>query len=80
LFEEYWAFKIGDSLSGGSWVPLFNGDEYKPTCLRQWFINNIAETYELVEFPQEITLEAFSNESSCRFESSIRQDAVVVNP
>lgn len=80
LFEEYWAFKIGDSLSGSSWVPLVNGDEYKPTCLRQWFFNNIAETYELVEFPQEITLEAISNETSCHYESSIRQDAVVENP
>lgn len=80
LFEEYWAYKIGDSLSGGSWVPLVNGDEYKPTCLRQWFFNNIATTYDVVEYPQEITLEAIRDETSCRYESTIRQDAIVANP
>lgn len=80
LFEEYWAFKIGDSLSGSSWVPLVAGDEYKPTCLRSWFFNNIAETYELAEFPQEFPLQAISNETSCHYESAIRQDAIVVHP
>lgn len=80
LYEEYWAFKIGDSLSNGSWTPLVEGDEFKPVCLKQWFFNNIATTYDLVEYPQEVVLKAISNDTSCHYASTIRQDAIVANP
>jgi hypothetical protein len=37
LYEEYWAYKIGGTISQASWADFEGYDPLQATCLKQWF-------------------------------------------
>jgi len=81
LFEEYWAFKVGSAISGESWGPLVEGDEYKPVCLHKWFgSKGFVASYEMPEYPQQISSQILPEEENCSYQANINPDAVVTGP
>ena len=72
LFEEYWAFSIGSSITGDYLAALQTASVYQPHCLEQWFNGNSRrEFYQMPVYPQAIAILEDDVQALCRYESSL---------
>lgn len=81
LYEEYWAFKVGAIISDEAWVPLFDGEETNPFCLKQWFSGNFfVVDYQMQEYPEEISSQSQSTDRVCHYQSTISSSVISNHP
>ena len=66
LFEEYFSFYVGASISGNTWLDFEGYNPLSPACLKMWFrMNNKSDYFGIDEYPLTISPLAEAADQLC---------------